>query len=416
MDSPHAVRLADVATRLASQGADVYRSAPVNGWARMTASLEGIGHIGMISSLLGSVGIGRAAIAEDNDEFGAMWAVLSAEDGTVSTVHRRYLLNADPANPTEVALALRDLDGVDPRRWDVAGEQAAAAAAVLFSVESSVMVAAERDSATAFREIGTVGGPFPWWDALGLPWPGPRAGEPVRPDPAATTVRRINRATWPPFAARHLLSRLPDPERWAVIPFGVVRQPSTWLLHGLAWSASSGDWFHAYAFVLPLYRPTEHLYFNYSHELLDARGRRGFDLPTPDTADQIGADLALAVTDQGLGHLDTAGTLEGYAAMLADRQARMLAEGRTGRVDAEELGYTLLLLGRNQDAAAQLAAAAIVEPGAPDWQLARASRATLVAELATDPPSAVAQLNAWAQQSADALGISREPLPADTPT
>jgi hypothetical protein len=33
------------------------------------------------------------------------------------------------------------------------------------------VVAAEAGSATAFEEIGVAGGPFPWWDALQLPWP-----------------------------------------------------------------------------------------------------------------------------------------------------------------------------------------------------------------------------------------------------
>jgi hypothetical protein len=85
-------------------------------------------------------------------------------------VHRRYVLNADPADKQEIADALSDL-GSDPRSADIAGPRAAAAAAAMFGVPAEPVVAAEAGSATAFEGIGVAGGPFPWWDALQLPWP-----------------------------------------------------------------------------------------------------------------------------------------------------------------------------------------------------------------------------------------------------
>jgi hypothetical protein len=143
-----------------------------SGWTRVTAFLADVGQLALIEYAAVSAGRARVAVAEDNDEYGALWVVLSASDGRATAVHRRYVLNADPHDPSDVALALQDLDGIDPRAVDVAGPAAAAAAAELFEVDPGPMVEAEHDSDSAFKEIGVVGGPFPWWDALSLPWPG----------------------------------------------------------------------------------------------------------------------------------------------------------------------------------------------------------------------------------------------------
>jgi len=293
----------------------------------------------------------------------------------------------------------------------VAGAQAAAAAAALFGVDPGPVVEAEIRSDHAWEELGTVGGPFPWWSALQLPWPGPDAGEPVPPDPDATTAVRINRATWPRFAARHVLPRLAEPAGWEITQFGALRGPTTWLAQGLVSSGSSGDWFDVYAWVMPLYVPTEYIHLNWTKQLVDHRGHRGFDLPSRDTADPIGADLAGAITRQGLDHLDKVGDLQGFAQMLTDRQADVRAETGTRGAYAEELGYTLVLLGREREAAAQLATASRRRKRAPDWVLESRRRAALVAQLlANNRNLAVSQLDAWAQQSADHLGIHRVPL------
>ncbi|HLN77480.1 MAG TPA: hypothetical protein VK204_10585 [Nocardioidaceae bacterium] len=149
-----------------------------SGWTRVSAFMPDVGQLDLIKDMSVSAGTCRVAVAEDNDEFGALWAVLSVRDGVVETVHRRYVLNADPTDPGEVEAALQDLDGVDPRAEDVAGPGAARAAADLFEVEQARMLEAELESTWAFEQIGVVGGPFPWWDALRLHWGG--VGESLR--------------------------------------------------------------------------------------------------------------------------------------------------------------------------------------------------------------------------------------------
>ena len=144
----------------------------------MSAGLPDVGQLDLIKRMVVSAGNCRVAVAEDNDEFGALWVVLSVTDGLVQTVHRRYVLNADPYRRRDVRRALRALDGMDPRTEDVAGPAAASAAADLFEVDRRPMLEAELDSVWAFQQIGVVGGPFPWWEALRLPWEG--VGEPLR--------------------------------------------------------------------------------------------------------------------------------------------------------------------------------------------------------------------------------------------
>lgn len=149
-----------------------------SGWTRVSAFLPDVGQLDLITRLGVSAGTCRIAVAEDNDEYGALWVVISVSGGVPETVHRRYILNADPRRRREVRRALRDFEGSDPRVEDVAGPGAAAAAADLFEVDRHLMLEAERDSVSAYREIGVVAGPFPWWDALGLVWGG--EGEPLR--------------------------------------------------------------------------------------------------------------------------------------------------------------------------------------------------------------------------------------------
>jgi hypothetical protein len=154
--------------------------APVAGpWQRVAACFGEIEKVEMVTDWVAHAGLARAAIAEDYDEYGALWVVLANDGEGVRTVHRRYVLNADPNDPDDVALTLTDFNGIDPRQNDVAGPEAAAAAAAVFDVNPAAMLAAEAASDTAHEQIGVVGGPFPWWGALQLPWPQPGAGEQV---------------------------------------------------------------------------------------------------------------------------------------------------------------------------------------------------------------------------------------------
>ena len=221
----------------------------------------------------------------------------------------------------------------------------------------------------------------------------------------------MNLATWPRFAREHVVPRLVRPDDWEVTHFGALRGTSTWLAQGLTWSGSSSPHFDVYAWVMPLYLPAEHIHHTWTRELRDPGGRPFFDLPSRDTADRIGAEVAGAVTSQGLDHLDRVGTLDGFAHEVTDFQESVRADTGYRGAKAEELGYTLLLLGREREAAAQLRAASRRQWRVPEWQHESRRRATSVARLmARDPQRAIDQLDAWAQQTAERLGISRVPL------
>ena len=155
-----------------------FRTVAPDGWKRLVVLVSAVELVDDILDGLRAAGQGRVAIAEDNDEFGACWVVAHAVDGSVQVVHRRYVLNADPESEGEVAAAVAD-PGSDPRELDQVGPVAAEASALLFGVPADPVVIAERQSATAWQHIGVVGGPFPWWDALLLPWPVPQDGQPL---------------------------------------------------------------------------------------------------------------------------------------------------------------------------------------------------------------------------------------------
>lgn len=411
IDSPNESGLSWLGIKLASERADVYQARAHDGWGRLAVAWEGTGHITAVDGFLGKLGTGRAAVAEDHDEFGALWSVLSADDGRVETVHHRYLLNANPEDEQEVAALIQAMSGRDPRVYDDAGDTAAAAAATLFNVDPASVVQAEHDSASAHLRMGEVGGPFPWWPALGLPWPGPAAGEPVMPDPARTTPVRMNHATWPRFARQHVFPHL-ESDRWEITGFGAIRHPSRWVAQGLHIAQSSHDWVYAMAFVLPLYVPTQHIHHMYALRLPDHQGQLAFDLPTRDTLEDTGQDLARAVNKQGVTHLDKVGSLDGFAQKLTNDQAEMRTEGRTAWGQAEPLAYTLLLLGRTSEAVDQLALAQQVAPDEPEWQQASGRRAALIAELLDkDHSAALEQLDSWSEESANEIGMSRNPPP-----
>ena len=165
--------IADQLVELASGNADIYVE-PRDECVRVTAHLGVVEVQPALIEVFTAVAPCRAAIAEDLDEFGASWVVLHCREDRTEVIHRRYLLNADPDDDEAVSLAIAAL-GSDPRTLDVAGPDAARAAAVLFGTDPSRMEQAETASAAAWQEIGIVGGPFRWWDALDLTWPGESA-------------------------------------------------------------------------------------------------------------------------------------------------------------------------------------------------------------------------------------------------
>lgn len=158
--------------------ADGFRTATGGEMSRAVVLLSQVGLVDDVLVVLRRAGNGRLAVAEDNDDYGALWLVAAAEAGVVRTVHRRYVLNADPSDPAALDAALDEFD-VDPRQADIVGPDAAAAAAAVFAVPAAGVVEAEQQSVYAWQQIGVVGGPFPWWDRMQLLWPVPALGEPL---------------------------------------------------------------------------------------------------------------------------------------------------------------------------------------------------------------------------------------------
>ncbi|MET0864656.1 MAG: hypothetical protein ABWZ98_10010 [Nakamurella sp.] len=181
LDIPASVDPLQVVRTLNSAPAAFFLTSAFDGKHRIAGLIDAIEQVEPIAAALFLAGSGRAAIAEDNDEYGALWVVLRLAGGPVEIVHRRYVLNADLTDDQEIADALMDLGGVDPRWADVAGPRAAAAAAAVFGVPAEPMVVAEAESVTAFEGIGVAGGSFPWWDALQLPWPDSSMGTELSP-------------------------------------------------------------------------------------------------------------------------------------------------------------------------------------------------------------------------------------------
>lgn len=163
-----------------AQAGDEYVAEPADDWHRHLMMFGGIELLPQLEELLRTAGTARLALSEDYDEYGSLWVVLAAQDGHIRTVHRRYVLNADPADATEVAQAVAvlradphtgDIALPDPRDSDVTGADAAAEAAALFAVAPEAMLAAEEAADETFEILGVVGA-LPWWDALGIPWQG----------------------------------------------------------------------------------------------------------------------------------------------------------------------------------------------------------------------------------------------------
>jgi hypothetical protein len=117
--------------------------------------------------------------------------------------------------------------------------------------------------------------------------------------------------------------------------------------------------------------------------------------------------MARAVVREGVDHVARVGTLQGMVARLLDKNERAGARGYPS-VASEDLGYTQLLMGYPQAALASLRTVTVPRTNAGDRDVERAASSALVADLLKDGEyAAVAQLDEWAQQSADALGITR---------
>jgi hypothetical protein len=222
-------------------------------------------------------------------------------------------------------------------------------------------------------------------------------------------VRGITKRAWSTWVETGLAPRLPEPEMWQLVPQGAILGPTGWFARGLSLSSGAGPWFKANVFVVPLFRPTEDVYFNHAIELLDPEGRPGLDLPTADNGASIAAHLARVFQIDGEPFLARVGYLEGFVERCLGTQEDAAQRGASRVPYAEEVGYAMLLLDDPDAADRQLRnAAASLPVDAPPWDVARYERARHMLQLLHENKTlAISQLEWWADNSARALGIER---------
>lgn len=233
---------------------------------------------------------------------------------------------------------------------------------------------------------------------------------------------RLNSRSWKNWAKSHIIPELDLPEHWASsgvswqpVSYGAIGMPATWFVQGVGrWPARGGGFFQAHMLVIPLYRPTDAPYFNWTMRLTSATGASGFDNPTDGTKVKTAADLTHAVNATGLSFLEDTGNLEGFQVLMLEYEQQSRASGRRFGY-GEELGYTQLLLGDLAGAEEQLALASEPDPNERDWEAEKRQRcAHILHLLRTDPGLARTELDAWADASARALQVARVAEPPST--
>jgi hypothetical protein len=217
----------------------------------------------------------------------------------------------------------------------------------------------------------------------------------------------LTQTGWKRIAAR-VIAAQPQPEGWQVIRRAALQAPTRWLATGLlADFAREGLPFTVSIVAVPLYKPTQHMYYSYSTRLRSGAGGWGFQVPSTDAeTDAVAHQLVEALsTPQARDFLSSSTTPAGFAAMVFASSAH---RSTIGEDEAERLGYSLLLAGRRDEAEQLIRYAAAIDHEDIDWQRQIGDRATtILALLDRSPDAAVAQLDAWAQASADAIGIER---------
>jgi|GEM_PF-6388604 len=112
------------------------------------------------ADLFAGVDTGRAVIADDIDEYGAVWTAWRVHDAEPVVVYRKYLAPDEKAVDAELAAK----DRADP--------DAALDMAELWGANPTVVAAVEDHFGAMSQSLGMVGAPFqPWLDALELQWP-----------------------------------------------------------------------------------------------------------------------------------------------------------------------------------------------------------------------------------------------------
>lgn len=229
-------------------------------------------------------------------------------------------------------------------------------------------------------------------------------------------MANLTKRLWRTWAGTTLVPLLEWPPEWVasgrdwtVTDETVAASPTSWLAQGLAYSRTrSGEWFEAYAWVMPLYVAFPHVALTWSRQLKSIDGTRGLGFATPSsrTDAAVAKDLARAFNRDGLPHLDRVGSLEGFRDRALEQQAKLLAI-HNEFWHAEEVGYTHLLLGDHASAETQLARQNVSEDDDESEGVTASRRrcATILELLQRDPELAKAQLAEWAAETARSLGL-----------
>lgn len=162
-------------------------------------------------------------------------------------------------------------------------------------------------------------------------------------------------------------------------------------------SASSQD-FAFWAFAQPLYVPTDHLVFDYGTRLRRVGGTN--ETWWSPTASGRPGELVASIQDQALPYLATVRTPSDLL-----RYANARATGLTDPNVLEVITYSAILTGDAAGAARALEAATNLRPHA-GWQETVIGRLLGLGRTWAENPSAgMAQLQAWRDQTATALGL-----------
>lgn len=112
------------------------------------------------TEILSQLTSGRVAVADDFDEYGAIFSSWNVDQHAPHLVYRAVIC-------PEGDDSLRE----DSELPELTGEFAANQLAALWRVDPATVRAADAQRDSLTDELEVVGGPFPWWSALGLAWP-----------------------------------------------------------------------------------------------------------------------------------------------------------------------------------------------------------------------------------------------------
>jgi hypothetical protein len=202
VDAPDEADVREVHARLARDDwADprqtaAFLSAAPGGLARLVVYLDYSTVGSGVRELVGHIGSGRLAVADNRDEFGAGWSAFRVVGGACTLVHEHEVLPVDPADhetvreyheallegaPPEIRAEMF-VDGWVPPRPE-RDPAALADLARLYEADPAVIGDAAAAADHAYEHCCVVGdsGLFPFWFACGLPWPEPGSGEQLTP-------------------------------------------------------------------------------------------------------------------------------------------------------------------------------------------------------------------------------------------